>query len=113
MLRLQRRSAVWVSLALAALLTTVGRDARAQSEEIIEDPELAGQSSGSAAASGGEQVIADPELAADSGRSASGFGESAAPASELHFTLHVRGNRDLKEDDPREEVWEGTAALIL
>jgi hypothetical protein len=99
---------VWLSLALALPVRAQG------GEEVIEDPELASSPS----ASSGDQVIEDPELAAGSSSSAaSSFSEASAsataPVSELHLTLHVRGNRDLTQDDPREEIWEGTAALIL
>jgi hypothetical protein len=112
MLRSRGCLAVWLSLALAVTAPY----ARAQSnggDQVIEDPELAGTHSGFASDSGGDQVIEDPELGAAGSVSSSSTASSVAPVSELHLTLHVRGNRDLREDDPREEIWEGTGALIL
>ncbi|HET8932731.1 MAG TPA: hypothetical protein VFN67_04785 [Polyangiales bacterium] len=105
------RLTVWLSLAL----TVTTPYARAQSgEEVIDDPELGGTSSSFASDSSGDQVIEDPELSAANGsNTAASSSESSAPVSELHLTLHVRGNRDLKEEDPREELWETTGALIL
>jgi hypothetical protein len=111
MLRSRGCPALWLSLALAVAAPY----ARAQ-EEVIQDPELAGTQSSHTSESAGDEVIADPELAgAATGAAATSFSSEAstAPVSELHLTLHVRGNRDLKQDDPREEVWEGTGALIL
>src|SRR5262245_3293894 len=90
--------AVWLSLALTAPY------ARAQSggEEVIEDPELAGSQSSFTSDDSGDQVIEDPELAGSSSTSSSAASsvsssssDSSAPVSELHLTLHVRGNRDL------------------
>lgn len=110
---------VWLSLALA-LTTPYAHAQFSGGEEVIQDPELAGDASGFSSDSGGDQVIDDPELAAQTSSAAgsgntssASTGDSGAPVSELHLTLHVRGNRDLKQDDPREELWEGTAALIL
>ena len=31
----------------------------------------------------------------------------------MRLVLHLRGNRDLEQDDPREEIWEATGALII
>jgi hypothetical protein len=104
---------VWIAWQLAIT------PARAQSlsdEEVIADPELAGSPMASGtAADDGEQIIADPELAgtSSSSSSASSAGSSSAPQSEVHLTLHLRGNRDLRQEDVREELWEGTGALIL
>lgn len=97
-------SAVWLGL----VLVVTAPYARAQSggaDEVIEDPELAGST--------GDEVIEDPELSAARSVSSARTSDSSAPVSELHLTLHIRGNRDLKADDPREEIWEGTGALIL
>src|SRR5688500_17579486 len=115
MLRSRGCLAVWLSLAL--VVTAPYARAQSSGDEVIEDPELAGTRSSSASDSGGDEVISDPELGS-AATSSSGFNststsESSAPVSELHLTLHIRSNRDLKEDDPREEIWEGTGALIL
>jgi hypothetical protein len=110
-----------VTIGLSLALTVTASYARAQlrdGEEVIDDPELAGTSAGTSGAGADEQVIDDPELAgtrsSPAASSVSSSSEtSAAPVSELHLTLHLRGNRDLQQDDLREELWEGTAALIL
>ena len=109
MLRSRGCLAVWLSLALAVTAHAQGSGA----EEVIEDPELAGTSSSSLGDSGGDEVIEDPELGAAAGSGGSSSTGSSAPVSELHLTLHIRSNRDLKQDDAREEIWEGTGALIL
>ncbi|HTU60024.1 MAG TPA: hypothetical protein VMF89_16340, partial [Polyangiales bacterium] len=109
MLRSRGCLAVWLSLAL--VVTAPYARAQSSGEEVIEDPELAGTQSSSAGDSGGDEVIADPELSSSAAPSVSS--SSTDPVSELHLTLHIRSNRDLKEDDPREEIWEGTGALIL
>ena len=115
MLRSRGCLAVWLSLALA--VTASNARAESSGEEVIEDPELAGTQSSSAGDSGGDEVISDPELSAAAGSvsssSSATTSDTSAPVSELHLTLHIRSNRDLKEDDPREEIWEGTGALIL
>lgn len=41
------------------------------------------------------------------------MGPAPPPASEVHFVLHLRGNRDLSRDDAREEIWESTALLSM
>lgn len=107
------RSRGCLALGLSLALAVTAPYARAQgsgAEEVIEDPELAGIPSGGSD-SGDEQVIDDPELSAAAASSSSSA--SAGPVSELHLTLHIRSNRDLKQDDPREEIWEGTGALIF
>lgn len=85
-------------------------------DEVIADPELAGSAPSSSSASSGDEVIEDPELrtnAASKRADAAASGGSAAPQSEVHLVLHTRGNRDLKEDDPREEIWESSTVLSL
>lgn len=90
-------------------------------EEVIQDPELTGSANASSStSSGGEEVIADPELSgsanAPSASAANSGSQSsclAPPASEVHLVLHTRGNRDLRQDDPREEIWESTTILTL
>ena len=101
------------------------QSAAVSGEEVISDPELAGtppSDSAAAAGGGGGEIIEDPELSgsapsARSGGASDGGGSSAGsgggPSSEVHLTLHARGNRDLKQDDPREEIWESTAVLSL
>ena len=116
MLRSRGCPAVWLSLALAVAATRASARAQSSAEEVIDDPELRDLQSSSAAASDeDEQVFEDPELASTLSSDSAGISASApsTPVSELHFTLHLRGNRDLRADDPREEVWEGTGALIL
>ena len=86
--------------------------------EIIEDPELAGSApSSTGSASGSGEVIDDPELRqgtpSQSPAPASDGGGSGSPSSEVHLVLHTRGNRDLKQDDPREEIWESTTIFAL
>ena len=87
-------------------------------EAVISDPELgpAPSSSSSSAASDGE-VIDDPDLAASSTSAGHSSSSSDSPSpvlpSEIHFVLQSRGNRDLKLDDPREELWESTTLLMI
>jgi hypothetical protein len=68
-----------------------------------------------------DQMIEDPELAsapapeAISGKPSAPAPDAASqhPDSEVHLTLHARGNRDLRQDDPREEIWESTTLAVL
>lgn len=113
---------VWVSWLLAFLvaypLSAAPAHAQDGEVEVIDDPELADTPLASSASDGdGEIIIDDPELA---GLSSSSDSESTAlcaggdaPQSDVRLVLHLRGNRDLVQDDPREEIWEGTGALIL
>jgi hypothetical protein len=89
--------------------------ARSGQDELIADPELAGSAPSSSASSTSE-VIDDPELrssTSSAGAASDGGGSSSAPSSEVHLVLHTRGNRDLKQDDVREEIWESTTVLSL
>jgi len=87
------------------------------SDEVIEDPELAGSSSAGASDSAGEMVFEDPELAGKTGASSStsGFNNSAAPqfTADASLIWHSRLGMDLRYSDPREETWENTNIAVL
>jgi hypothetical protein len=91
-------------------------EAPSRSSGVIEDPELAGSPpSESSAGSGGGEVIEDPELSGGPGDTpaAGDFGGPMTPESEVHLTLQSRANRDLRDEDPREETYESTTQLVL
>lgn len=78
---------------------------------------LAGSAFTAAADGGDEEILSDPELAgtesvAPPADAPIDTGPSAA-TSEVHLLLHTRANRDLRADDPREEVWESTTLFAL
>lgn len=103
---------VWLGAA-----STHAQDALSGSDEVIDDPEL-GAVSNEPAAGGSEEIIADPELAGATSKpqpsaANSGSSPAAAPLSEVHLVLHSRGNRDISENDRREEIWESTTVLLL
>ena len=109
----------WVllaSCALACAARPVPFVLAQASSEVIEDPELAGSppsDAGSSTASG--EVIEDPELAnappsdATSGSNTS----SGSSGADVRLVLHMRLSRDLREEDPREEVWDSTTVAAL
>ena len=93
-------AAVW----LAWPDTTAAQAAAYGGGEIIDDPELASSpaSEGQNAGDGSSgQNIDDPELRGSTPgtRGSGGFegdsSSSAGPSSDVHLTLHARGNRDL------------------
>jgi hypothetical protein len=103
---------LWVSF----LFTAAHAHAQAAGggDDVIADPELSNMPS--AQSSGGDDVIADPELSSGSGSSGSSVSSSncsSGPTSDVHLVLNVRANRDLRQDDPREEIWETTSWLAL
>jgi hypothetical protein len=88
-------------------------------EQIISDPELAPVANDTAVNTGDSQIVEDPELAGlkkstDAGSfNSSGDSTPQVAPSDFHFVLQTRGNHDLKQDDPREEVWESTTLLSI
>lgn len=91
-------------------------DHTSDAEETVDDPEL-GPAPSRGSSSDGE-VIDDPDLqgAPQVTGGSSTHDDSLPPPvlpSEIHFTLQTRGNRDLVQDDPREEVWEETTLLAI
>jgi len=93
---------------------------RAAGDDLISDPELGEtEKTGSRSGAGQAEVIDDPELSGQSANAprASGLpsvpSDSGPPPSEVHMVLHTRGNRDLKQDDPREQIWESTTIFTL
>jgi hypothetical protein len=93
------------------------RTAASGGGEVIQDPELAGSiTPDKAAAAGGDSVISDPELsgASHSQPSAEASMSSSQPdAGDVRLVLHTRGWYDVRQDDPREEIWDSMTVAAM
>ncbi|MET0386099.1 MAG: hypothetical protein ABW321_09090 [Polyangiales bacterium] len=111
-----RRSVGFITLGLCGLLAATNVYAQAaHGGSVISDPELGDLPSSDASSSDGA-IIDDPELAGTGSSTPTpslDTGSRPAPTSEVHLVLHARGNRDLRQDDPREEIWESTTLFSL
>jgi hypothetical protein len=86
--------------------------ARAQEPAELQSPPASDVGS----AAGDEALIVDPELTGSPPSEPAPTGGSDAAqlqAADVRLVLHARAARDLRQDDPREEIWESTTIAAL
>jgi hypothetical protein len=102
----------WRSSILACALLLEARSGRAQEPAEPQNP----PASDAGSSVGGEVLIVDPELAGSPPSEpapTAGSNEPQLQAADVRLVLHARVARDLRQDDPREEIWESTTIAAL